>query len=87
MFPLELSEYTPRARWLPQCAICKEFVKLEVSMVNEFGQATHEECYVSKLVRKRDRPALQEFVTAGRKRRIFIEEVLLKRKPSASDHS
>jgi hypothetical protein len=56
-------------------------------MVNEFGQATHEECYVSKLVRKRNRPALQEFVTAGRKRRIFIEEMLLNRKPSASDHS
>ena len=34
----------------PECVICKESVKLEESKANEYGQAIHEECYVSELL-------------------------------------
>lgn len=36
------------AQWRPECVICKESVKLEESKANEYGQAIHEECYVSQ---------------------------------------
>lgn len=38
-------------QWYPLCAICKQFVPLEVSKVDECGLAVHEECYVAKLRR------------------------------------
>ena len=34
----------------PECVICKESVRLEESKANEYGQAIHEECYVSGLL-------------------------------------
>jgi hypothetical protein len=33
----------------PKCALCKKSVKLEESKTDEYGQAVHEKCYVSKL--------------------------------------
>jgi len=39
--------------WLPRCAICKEFVDLTESKVDEYGQAIHENCYIAKLVSKK----------------------------------
>ena len=47
-----LSERTPQSPWRPECAICKKSVTLEVSKVDESGQATHEDCYVSRLTGK-----------------------------------
>jgi len=38
------------AQWRPDCVICKESVKLEESKANEYGQAIHEECYVSQFL-------------------------------------
>ena len=42
--------------WVPPCAICKESVNFEESKTDELGQAVHENCYVSVLVRKKPRP-------------------------------
>ena len=39
--------------WLPRCAICKQCVNLTESNVDEYGQAVHENCYVSMLVSKK----------------------------------
>jgi hypothetical protein len=36
--------------WLPRCAICTRAVNLTESKADEYGQAVHEDCYVSKLV-------------------------------------
>ena len=41
------------SQWSPECVICKKSVKLEESKADEYGQAIHEECYVSTLVRKK----------------------------------
>lgn len=38
--------------WLPRCTVCKQFVDLTESKVDEYGQAVHENCYVSTLVSK-----------------------------------
>ncbi len=32
------------------CVICRESVKLEESKANEYGQAIHEECYISQFL-------------------------------------
>ena len=39
--------------WRPECVLCKESVNLEESKADEYGQAIHEDCYVSTLTRKR----------------------------------
>jgi hypothetical protein len=49
----KLSERTPQSPWRPECAICKEPVKLEDSKADERGQAVHEDCYVSQINRKK----------------------------------
>jgi len=41
--------------WLPQCAICKQSVNLNVSKADEYGRAVHEACYVSRLIQKEPR--------------------------------
>ncbi len=46
-----MSHAQSRSHWHPECAICKESVPLEESKADEYGQAVHEECYVSKLTR------------------------------------
>ena len=33
--------------FLPHCAICKQNVNLTESKTDEYGQAVHEDCYVS----------------------------------------
>jgi len=38
--------------FLPRCVICKQAVKLTESKADEYGQAVHEDCYVSMLVSK-----------------------------------
>jgi len=43
------SEDPSPSLWRPECAICKEFVNLEVSNADEHGQAVHEDCYVSNV--------------------------------------
>jgi hypothetical protein len=35
--------------WLPRCLIRKKAVALAESKTDEYGQAVHEECYVSML--------------------------------------
>jgi hypothetical protein len=35
--------------WLPRCVLCKESVELEQGKADEYGQAVHENCYVTKL--------------------------------------
>jgi hypothetical protein len=37
----------------PHCAICKEAVNLTESKADEYGQAVHEDCYVSMFVSKK----------------------------------
>lgn len=49
---VQRSEPMSEGQWLPECVICRESVKLEESMANEYGKAIHEDCYVSKLTRK-----------------------------------
>jgi len=39
--------------FLPHCAICKQTVHLTESKTDEYGQAVHEDCYVSMLAAKR----------------------------------
>jgi uncharacterized protein YlaI len=57
--------------WRPQCVICQRSVELEESKTDEYGQAIHEECYVSRLTRKkpismfRCRPAPSEARCTG----------------------
>jgi hypothetical protein len=41
------------SQWRPRCAICTEFVKLEESKTDERGQAIHEECYVQRVLNRR----------------------------------
>jgi hypothetical protein len=48
---LIVHSFSPKARWRPECVICKESVPLEESKVDEYGKAVHEECYVFKLTR------------------------------------
>ena len=43
----------PENDWRPQCVICQRSVELEESKTDEYGQAIHEECYVSGLTRKK----------------------------------
>ncbi len=50
MSPIQRSE--EHIIYRPQCAVCKESVKLEESKADEYGQAIHEECYVSRLTEK-----------------------------------
>ena len=50
MFHVHRSEQIFEGQWRPECVICKESVKFEESKANEYGQAVHEECYVSELV-------------------------------------
>jgi hypothetical protein len=38
--------------FLPHCAICKQAVNLTESKTDEYGQAVHEDCYVSMAARK-----------------------------------
>ena len=47
-----MSHVQSQGQWLPECAICKKSVTLEESKVDESGQATHEDCYVSRLTGK-----------------------------------
>ena len=49
-----MSYVQSEGQWRPECAICKESVTLEESKVDEHGQAMHEACYVSKIVRTAD---------------------------------
>jgi hypothetical protein len=42
----------PEVQWRPECVLCKESVKLEESMSDEYGQAIHEDCYVSAVTGK-----------------------------------
>jgi hypothetical protein len=49
---VQRSEERAEGLWLPKCVICRESVKLEESKADEYGNAIHEECYVSKLTRK-----------------------------------
>jgi hypothetical protein len=41
-----------KSQWSPECAICKECVKLEESKADEYGQAVHGACYVAKITEK-----------------------------------
>jgi hypothetical protein len=41
------------SQWSPECVICKKSVKLEESKADEYGQAIHEECYVSSVTEKK----------------------------------
>jgi hypothetical protein len=43
-----MSHVQSQLQWRPECAICKESVTLEESKADENGQATHEDCYVSR---------------------------------------
>jgi hypothetical protein len=43
------SEQMSEGRWVPECVICREIVKLEESKADEYGKAIHEDCYVLKL--------------------------------------
>jgi hypothetical protein len=47
-----MSHVQSQLQWRPECAICKESVTLEESKADENGQATHEDCYVSRLTGK-----------------------------------
>jgi organic hydroperoxide reductase OsmC/OhrA len=51
-----MSRVQSQSQWCPECVICKESVKLEESKADEYGQAAHEECYVSKLTEKTAEP-------------------------------
>jgi hypothetical protein len=53
MSQVQLSEPISQGQWRPECGICQESVYLEESKTDECGQAIHEECYVSTLMRKR----------------------------------
>ena len=44
-------EHLPKSN--PECVICKTFVNLEQSKADEYGQAVHEDCYVSRLTEKK----------------------------------
>jgi hypothetical protein len=46
---VQLSEQISKGRWRPECVICKKSVELEESKADEYGQAIHEECYISKI--------------------------------------
>jgi hypothetical protein len=39
--------------FLPHCAICKQAVNLTESKTDEYGQAVHEDCYVSMAAQKK----------------------------------
>ena len=54
-----MSHLQSEGQWRPECAICKDPVTLEESKVDEKGQATHEECYVSKLTGKTAEPYMK----------------------------
>jgi hypothetical protein len=43
----------PEGQWRPKCVICGELVALEDSKEDEYGQAIHEECYISRLIGKK----------------------------------
>ena len=61
------SERQFESQWCPDCGICKESVNLEESKTDEYGQAIHEECYVSKLTRKsRESISLRSDAQTGR---------------------
>jgi hypothetical protein len=47
---LQVSEKQGSERWRPQCAFCTQTVCLEDCKANEYGQAVHEHCYVTRLV-------------------------------------
>lgn len=49
---VQRSEKLSEVLWLPECVICRESVKLEDSKADEYGQAIHGDCYVSKLTGK-----------------------------------
>jgi hypothetical protein len=51
-----MSHVQSQGQWRPECAICKNSVTLEESKADENGQATHEECCVSKLTGKTAEP-------------------------------
>jgi hypothetical protein len=40
----------PETHWRPECVICQRSVELEESKADEYGQAVHEECYISRLI-------------------------------------
>lgn len=46
--------------WAPRCAVCKKSVNLTVSKVDEYGQAVHEKCCVSKLLSRETTTSLSE---------------------------
>jgi hypothetical protein len=48
-----------QSQWCPECTICRKPVTLEESKVDENGQATHEECYVSKMTGKTAEPYMK----------------------------
>ena len=58
---VKFSEHVSEGQWRPECVICKESVVLEESKADEHGQAIHEECYVSKLVGKKN-PTQQNYM-------------------------
>jgi hypothetical protein len=45
-----------QSQWHPKCAICEGPVAIEESKTNEYGQAVHERCYVSRLMARRAAP-------------------------------
>ena len=38
----------------PKCSICNETVELETAKTDQDGEAVHEECYVSRIVRLKE---------------------------------
>jgi hypothetical protein len=38
----------------PKCSICNEPVELETAKTDQDGKAVHEECYVSRIMRRKE---------------------------------
>ena len=53
--------------WVPRCAICRKSVNLTLSKADEYGQAVHENCYVSRLLSKKTTMSLSEEASPSRK--------------------
>ena len=53
--------------WRPDCVICKESVSLEESKADEYGQAVHEECYLSKLTKQQPMSVFRNRFPLGRR--------------------
>ena len=47
---VQIAEKQVPEKWCLQCAICRQAVSIEECKANEYGQAVHEDCYVTHLV-------------------------------------